>query len=138
MAKSLRQLDVQCNRLTELTGLDGLEGLEELYLANNAIQSVSGLPLLSCETLNTVDLSYNGIQSMDGIELFQALEELWVSRSAVTSFAQLEPLMKLGNLSCLYLEHSPISSDFEYRIRITKMIPSLQQLDAVNVSRPKC
>lgn len=31
--------------------------------------------------------------------------------------------------STLYLEHNPIAKEFEYRIEITRMLPSLTQLD---------
>lgn len=36
----------------------------------------------------------------------------------------------LPKLSTLYLEHSPLARDFEYRMRLAEAIPSLTQLDA--------
>lgn len=33
------------------------------------------------------------------------------------------------------LEHSPLSKDFEYRMQLTKLIPSLVQIDATLVTR---
>lgn len=130
----LRQLDVQNNRLRSLgTGLLGLTNLEELYLACNAIENVNGLPVNS--PLNTLDLSTNRISCIAGIEQHQHLTELWMTASLLASFEALEPLVALPHLECLYLEHSPIASDFEYRMRITKMISSLVQLDANAVNR---
>jgi hypothetical protein len=53
----------------------------------------------------------------------------------VASFDALKPLTLLSNLTCLYLEHNPLAKDFEYRMTVTKMLPSLQQLDATMVNR---
>jgi hypothetical protein len=53
----------------------------------------------------------------------------------VASFDALKPLTSLSNLTCLYLEHNPLAKDFEYRMTVTKMLPSLQQLDATMVNR---
>ncbi len=39
------------------------------------------------------------------------------------------------SLEVLYLEHTPLSKEWEYRIRVAKGIPSLKQLDATPVSR---
>lgn len=131
---SLRQLDIQHNRLTTLgEGLVHLSELEELYLAWNAIDSLQGLP--NSSALSTVDLSKNRIASLDGAEQHPSLEELWLSYCQVASFDALAPLTKLSNLNCLYLEHNPIAKDFEYRKTVTKMIPSLTQLDATFVNR---
>jgi hypothetical protein len=53
----------------------------------------------------------------------------------VASFDALKPLTSLSNLTCLYLEHNPLAKDFEYRMTVTKILPSLQQLDATMVNR---
>lgn len=42
----------------------------------------------------------------------------------------------LPKLSTLYLEHSPLAKDFEYRIRLAADIPSLTQLDATMCRGP--
>jgi len=132
----LRQLDVQNNRLRAIgTNLLTLSSLEELYLACNAIENVNGLPPLS--PLGTVDFSTNRIASVAGIEQHKHLTEVWMTASKLASFDDLKPLTALPALECLYLEHSPIASDFEYRIRITQMLPSLVQLDANSVNRTK-
>ncbi|RYG69626.1 leucine-rich repeat domain-containing protein [archaeon] len=131
----LEQLDIQNNRLTDLgQGLVHLSKLRELYLACNKIPSVVGLPVPG--VLSTVDLSTNNVQSVQGIEQLPSLQEVWMSSSALSSFDALTPFTKLPRLTCLYLEHSPIAKDFEYRMQLAKMIPSLEQLDATNVHRP--
>ena len=138
----LRQLDIQNNRLTTLmsdtadcdsAGIASLTSLKELYLACNAISNVRGLPAGS--PLGTLDLSTNAIDTLDGIEVHKALIELWMTASKLSNFDELVPLKALPELECLYLEHSPLASDFEYRIKITSMLPTLQQLDATAVTR---
>jgi len=143
----LRQFDCQNNRLTTLvweeeeskgdapsrTGIAALTSLEELYLACNALQNLHGMPHGS--PLGTIDLSTNQISSLDGIQTIPHVTELWMTASKLTSFEELEALKALQGLECLYLEHSPIAADYEYRIRVTEMLPSLRQLDATAVSR---
>jgi Leucine-rich repeat (LRR) protein len=153
----LRQLDCQNNRLTTLSwsdavaeeastascvkgsvaktivGIDKLKSLEELYLACNAITNLDGLPINS--PLRTLDLSSNSVESVDGVERLECLEELWMTASSLALFEQLRPLSNLSKLECLYLEHSPVAADFEYRKKVTALIPTLKQLDATTVNR---
>lgn len=137
---NLRQLDVQSNRLTTLgDGIRTLHNLEELYLAHDKIESIEGcLPEVTDEhppKLNTIDLTANGLKSLVGFEQQVEIEELWIGSSGVASFEDVTPLQALPKLNCLYLEHSPISADFEYRLRISKLLPALEQLDAVSMTR---
>eukprot|EP01038_Epipyxis_sp_PR26KG_P004513 gene4513-6377_t len=131
---NMQILDVQSNRLTSIgNGLQTLSAISELYLASNAIENLEGLPQFN--TLTTVDLSYNKISNVSGVEVQTQLEELWMSNSLLSNFSDLQPLFLLPNLKCLYLEHSPIAKDFEYRMFITKSIKSLVDLDADPVNR---
>jgi protein phosphatase 1 regulatory subunit 7 len=114
-------------------GIENLKSLEELYLACNAIRNINGLPKNS--PLKTIDLSTNQIETLDGIEEYTNIEELWMTSSKLSSFEQLLPLQSLNGIECLYLEHSPIANDYEYRKKITNMLPSLVQLDATEVNR---
>lgn len=130
---NLEQLDIQNNRLTTLgDGLRHLVNLRELYLACNRIPDVTGLPQ---GNLEIVDLSTNGVQSLAGVEALSTLQEMWLTSSAFTSYDDLRYLAALPKLNCLYLEHSPIAKDFEYRMVVTKMLPTLEQLDATQVVR---
>ena len=38
-------------------------------------------------------------------------------------------------IKIVYLEHNPISKDFEYRMRTAAMLPSLKQIDATPCRR---
>ncbi len=116
-------------------GLRHLHKLEELYLACNKIEVIPQDALPSPSVLSTIDLSNNGVCDVSGLEFIPTLEEVWLSSSKLPSFESLKPLMKLPALTCLYLEHSPIAKDYEYRKTLTRSIPTLTQLDATLVNR---
>ena len=44
--------------------------------------------------------------------------------------ANLPLLATLPSLRVLYLEHNPVATDFEYRLRLARSLPALQQIDA--------
>jgi Leucine-rich repeat (LRR) protein len=121
--------------LTSLeNGLLSLHCLKELYLACNRIESIKGVfPVPS--QLMIIDLSTNGLASLVTAESLTELEEFWISGSKISTFDDLLPLTKLEKFKCIYLEHSPIAKDYEYRQTITKMFPTLTQLDATAVRR---
>ena len=48
-------------------------------------------------------------------------------------FDDVTALTALPHLSTLYLEHNPIARDFEYRMRLRRMVPTLTQLDATRI-----
>jgi len=138
--KKLRRLDVQSNRLTSVENLIGLEDtLEELYLAHNGIDDAgamcpSGL-MLNFKQLTTLDLSKNRLTTCKPFAHLTTLNELWVSSNNIADFKDVEPISVLGTrddacLQEIYMEHNPIYNDFEYRIKLKEIIPSLVQIDA--------
>jgi Leucine-rich repeat (LRR) protein len=130
----LEQLDIQNNRLTAIgDGLNELLNLQELYLACNHITDISTFPHLP--NIRVIDLSTNAVETVEGFERNISLEEFWLSSSALATYESVQPLTKLPRLTCLYLEHSPIAKDFEYRKILTRSIPTLEQLDATEVNR---
>lgn len=136
----LKQLDVQSNRLTQIAGIDTLNRLNELYLASNAIESIDGLP--TAGTLGTIDLSRNKLSSLAGIESQTGLEDLWLSTNLFDKFDFLEHVSQLPKLTTIYMEHNPIASDFEYRLRLSAAMPQLEYIDATMTTagrhRPVC
>ncbi len=62
-----------------------------------------------------------------------SLPHLQLGYNAIPFFDAVEALAALPHLSTLYLEHNPIARDFEYRMRLRRMIPTLTQLDATAV-----
>lgn len=129
--KMLRQLDIQNNRLTELgEELIDLENLRELFLACNRITCPVGLPI---QSLSILDLSSNNVGDVRGIEGCANLEELWMTNAVFESFEDLKPLQSLSQLTCLYLEHSPLWKRSDYKATMISLFPKLTQLDAENV-----
>jgi hypothetical protein len=79
------------------------------------------------------DLSGNRVKSLEGVEGLAALEELWMSYNEMATFDDLNPLTRLRNLRCVYLEHNPVYKEFEYRKRVAALLPELVQLDATMI-----
>ncbi len=132
MGENLEQLDVQNNRLTSFgSELVQMRNLRELFLAANQIKTVAGLPL--SQKLQTIDLSGNGLSSLAGIESCLSLEEVWMTSASFESFDALAPLQALPNLSCIYLEHSPLWKNPNYKATVLNMLPTLTQLDSYSV-----
>ncbi len=131
----LRKLDLQSNRLTRVENLTGqVDTLEELYLSHNAID-VEGA---SCETglalpfaqLSTIDMTRNRLTDASPFAHLTSLTDLWISGNDIKSFDDIEPLRGLTQLDSLYMEMNPVDKDFEYRMKLARMIPSLTQIDA--------
>jgi len=134
----LRRLDVQSNRLTSVENLLAqTETLEELYLAHNGINdegamNESGLALNFTE-LTILDLSKNQLTSCRPFEHMTTLDTLWISNNEILTFQDVEPLSGLSRLDEVYLEHNPIYKDADYRTKLKKIIPSLNQIDAIQI-----
>lgn len=55
-----------------------------------------------------------------------------LSGNQISSFSEVEEqLSGLAQLQTVYFEFNPIASDFEYKIQLRRIIPSLEQIDAV-------
>lgn len=131
----LRKLDLQSNRLTRIENLHGqVDTLEELYLSHNAID-VEGAKVetglaLPFTQLSTIDMSRNRLTDTSPFAHLTSLNDLWISGNDIKSFDDIEPIRGLTQLDSLYLEYNPVDKDFEYRMKLAKMIPSLTQIDA--------
>lgn len=68
-------------------------------------------------------------------DLHNTLEELWMTSTMLSTWQDLEPLKQLPNLTCIYLEHSPIAKDPDYEKTLLNMLPKLEQIDANSVER---
>jgi protein phosphatase 1 regulatory subunit 7 len=128
---SLVRISIQSNRLTSIgTGLSKLHKLEELYLSHQAITEISGLE--SLVKLNTIDMIHNRLTTLEGlpVEALPELEELWVSENQIATFEQVACLDKAKALKTVYLEHNPLEKEFEYRLKLAAMVPTLTKIDA--------
>jgi protein phosphatase 1 regulatory subunit 7 len=103
--------------------------LEELYLGHQGISVLEGLDALP--SLRTLDVSGNPIARLGGLLHCAQLTDLWAGYTRVATFPDaLEGVVGLPALRVLYLEHTPLAADREYRMRLQRTLPLLQQLDA--------
>lgn len=113
--------------------------LEELYLAHNNIgnrgaSQPTGIAVKFTKLI-TLDLSRNRITNTSHFAHLESLEDLWLSGNKIASIDDIEPLSVLGSrkdacLESIYLEYNPVASEFEYRMKLAAIIPSLKQIDA--------
>ena len=68
--------------------------------------------------LSVMDLSKNKIESLSHFSHLTTLDELWFAENNVGTFKEVENLAPIKNLTCVYLEHNPISKDPEYRAKV--------------------
>jgi len=135
----LRRLDIQSNRLTKIENLGALvDTLEELYLAHNGIDNEgakceSGLALPFTQ-LNTVDMSRNRLTDTSPFSHLTSLTDLWISGNKIETFKDVDHLQELTKLDTLYMEYNPVASEFEYRMKLKQMVPSLAQIDANQIA----
>jgi len=131
----LKRLDVQSNRLTAIENLEALVNtLEELYLAHNGIDDEGA----KCETglalpftqLNTIDMSRNRLTDTSPFAHLTSLTDLWISGNDIKTYDDVEHLRGLTALDTVYLEYNPVASEFEYRMKLAEIVPSLAQIDA--------
>ena len=139
----MRRLDVQSNRLTVVENLEGQkDSLEELYLSHNNIgnrgaSQPTGIAL-NFTKLTTLDLSRNRISNAAHFKHLTSLEDLWLSSNKFSSYEDIEPISILGTregacLEAVYFEYNPIADEYDYRIRLASIIPSLRQIDATMI-----
>ena len=132
----LRILDVQSNRLTTTDGLPPLPALEELYIAHNGIADIPVAALQGCPRLLTIDVTGNPLPSLAFAAAATTLQDIWAGYTRVATFADaLDGVRGLSELRTLYLEHSIVFKDWEYRLRIARELPKLTQLDADAIRR---
>jgi len=131
---------VQANRLTVVENLTAQKDtLVELYLSHNNIgnrgaSQPTGLALKFTK-LSTLDLSRNRVTTTSHFAHLEAMEDLWLSSNKISKYEDIDPLSTLGSkdgacLEAIYLEYNPIASEFDYRIKLASIIPSLKQIDA--------
>ena len=152
ICESLRQLDLQSNRISKLgNGLKKLAHLEELVLGHNGIESlvineqencqrdISTSSLASQTSLSILDLTGNRIKSLGcGLDTLAELTDLWLGYNQIETVADAD-LPRISKtcplLDTLYLEHNPVARDWAYRLDVVKGLQSLKQLDADKIVR---
>eukprot|EP00744_Colponema_vietnamica_P002875 GILI01004468.1.p1 GENE.GILI01004468.1~~GILI01004468.1.p1 ORF type:complete len:418 (-),score=81.80 GILI01004468.1:41-1294(-) len=130
----LRSLCLQENLIEKIEGLDNLTNLDSLNLSDNSIVKIENLK--NCVKLNTLQLKRNriGISGLDDVLHLLDLESVSVldlSDNKIDDPDVLsEVLVKMKNLSVLYLQGNPVCKKIEnYRKTVISAIPSLKYLD---------
>lgn len=124
----LECLSLQSNRIVKLENLEKLVNLSELYLSENGIERIENLD--QNLALTTVDLAKNRLQTVDNLEGLTELEDFWANGNAISEFRTLEKLSVNKKLTTVYFEHNPIAADPQYRSKVRRILPWLQQIDA--------
>jgi len=114
-----------------------LQQLRELYLGHNGLTALDAATLAALPALTTLDVTANPLADLAPLAGARALEDVWAGYTALASFdAALAGLRGLPALRTLYLEHTPVAKDWEYRLRVARELPALAQLDADAIRRP--
>ena len=112
-------------------GLHSLTQLSELYLSHNGIQDMDNAFSTMANSLTLLDLISNKLSNLNQLPAHMPeLTDLWLSTNQIRSFNDIQVLTQYPKIDTVYLEFNPISKDFEYRMRLKKMLPTLVQIDA--------
>lgn len=134
---TLRQISLQSNRLTSMSGLEECIALEEIYVSDNGITELC--PLDSLVHLKVLDVSHNRLRHVDGVGKLPELTDLWANNNLIENLDVVEQEIALlqDSLQVLYLNGNPFfeSQGHAYKLRMTHILPNLQQLDDVLVQR---
>lgn len=125
---NLQCLSLQSNRIVKLENIDQLVNLSELYLSENGIEIIDNLH--QNLALTTLDLAKNRLQTVDNLEHLSELEDFWANGNTLSDFRTLDKLVANKKLTTVYFEHNPIAADPQYRNKVRRIMPWLQQIDA--------
>lgn len=102
--KSLTQLNLNFNKISNISFLKDLENLEEFSIQNNIIKDTSSFAYV--KKLKALNLYDNPIDNFLGIEYLTSLTDLWLGSQIKLD---LKVLKELSNLELLYIVDSNIS-----------------------------
>ncbi|NXN31555.1 LRC23 protein, partial [Nycticryphes semicollaris] len=124
---SLQTLELRGNTLESTAGLS-LPKLRNLYLAQNAIQSLEGLEGLG--QLTTLHLRDNKLKTLDGFcSSMKCLQYLNLRNNGISSIQEVGKLQVLPMLQTLVLVDNPCCDEPNYRLEVLVLLPHLQRLD---------
>ncbi|KAI6649832.1 hypothetical protein LOD99_6382 [Oopsacas minuta] len=124
---NLHTLSLQNNRISIIDGLSTLCNLSELYLSFNQISEISGLDKLT--NLQILDLGNNRIQNIENLSQLHDLDNIWLNNNEISNWQSIDELRHC-KITCIYLEHNPISQDPMYRKKLKLSMKYLLQIDA--------
>lgn len=103
--------------------------LRELYVSYNGLTSFDER-VVPCARLAVLDLAANQLRSIS-VGAFPVLEDLWINNNVLEEVHIRSAEMPL--LTTVYLEGNPFAARPDYREVMLNMVPTLTQLDALNI-----
>jgi len=116
--KSLQLLTLNNNQISDISALASLTSLQMLWLFSNQISDIS--PLASLKSLKRLSLEYNQISDISPLASLKSLQRLWLDRNQISDIAPLASLKSLKKLSVQYnlIKTLPKSiTEFDLEIR---------------------
>lgn len=111
--------------------------LEELYISDNALETLAGLE--NNTKLRVLEISNNKVASLQGLASLADLEELWASYNLIADFAEVEKMLAdKKSLTTVYFEGNPLQTRGPalYRNKVRLALPQLVQIDASTLLPP--
>ncbi|EAU33560.1 hypothetical protein ATEG_05799 [Aspergillus terreus NIH2624] len=102
--KSLVDLDISFNNISELPNIGKLSTLERIWMTNNVIKGPLGETFKDLVNLKEIDARFNEITNIDNLCLLPRLEQLQIGHNAVSKFRGSFP-----KLRTLLIDHCPIT-----------------------------
>ncbi|KAL8008711.1 putative leucine-rich repeat domain superfamily [Plasmopara halstedii] len=128
--KKLDVLDLHSNKIEQMQNLNDLKELRILNLAGNLISTVESIDKLM--QLTELNLRRNRISSIKAIGALPSLSRVYLSNNNLETFDSIEPLFQVVSINELRLDLNGCTSNVkEYRARMIRNFPSLNNLDSV-------
>lgn len=102
--KTLVNLDISFNNISDIPNIGRLRSLERLWMTNNMMSGPLGETFKDLENLREIDARFNGINNIDNISLLPRLEQLFIGHNAISRFRGSFP-----SLRSLFLDHCPMT-----------------------------
>ncbi|EYC28373.1 hypothetical protein Y032_0007g3188 [Ancylostoma ceylanicum] len=133
-AIQLKHIRRYVNPFVLLQGVSSLSTLREIYLAQNGVQSTSGLENLS--NLEILDFNYNRLNKVQGIRHLKKLTDFWAKNNKLEDWQVFDELVELPYLNLVYLENNPFSEVQDYRAKAIRLLPQITRLDSTQCRDP--
>jgi Leucine-rich repeat len=118
--------DEEKNYLTKFTALACLA------LNQNELVTLANLPECRLVKLELNDNELTGAELKHLMKYSGTLQKLKLSHNKITSFDDLEFLAAFRHLKSLELQGNPVSKLSDFKVRIFRLLPSLEVLDRKN------
>lgn len=106
--------------------------LQCLALNQNELVSLANLPEARLVKLELNDNNFGGSELKHLAKYAGSLQKLKLAHNKITIFDDLDILANFKNLKSLELQGNPVSKLSDFKVRIFRLIPSLEVLDRKN------